>query len=224
MTIRTAAALAVLITIATVTETQARPEPVCNNDGKCILIGASQSPAGALKRKGRYHAAHKARPRNAAPVRRSISKVQTASKPSRNGLAAVTSASGKVAWVAPSAAGQFQGFVRDLEASGYRIDFMGGWRRHGSCRGCNMHPAGLAIDIDQIARNRLWRGKRLPEAATAIASRWGLLHGAVWRNADAGHFEVARRGAGGWPQRFADQKAMAIAGRKPEIVKEAEAR
>jgi Uncharacterized protein conserved in bacteria len=32
-----------------------------------------------------------------------------------------------------------------------------------------------------------------------MAARWGLRHGAIWRNADAGHFEVAKYVSRSWP-------------------------
>jgi hypothetical protein len=103
-------------------------------------------------------------------------------------LSAVRASSGAIACVASSAASAFQGFVSALEATGYRIDFMGGWRAHGSCRRCDMHPRGLAIDINQTGRNRVTR--RFPPGVTALAAHYGLLHGAIWSNADTGHFEL----------------------------------
>lgn len=94
-----------------------------------------------------------------------------------------------VACVARRAAGAFQGFVDSLAAEGYRIAFMGGWRAHGSCRRCTMHPRGLAIDINQVGRNRVTRP--LPDGTTELAARYGILHGAVWAHPDTGHFELA---------------------------------
>lgn len=98
--------------------------------------------------------------------------------------------SGATAHVADSATAAFQCLVNGLEGIGYRIQFMGGWRKHGSVRG-SLHPAGLALDINQYSRNVT--RPRMPESATGIASSCGLIHGAVWRNADAGHFQK-----GGW--------------------------
>lgn len=98
--------------------------------------------------------------------------------------------SGATAHVADSATSAFQCLVNGLEATGYRIHFMGGWRKHGSVRG-SLHPAGLALDINQFARNVT--RPHLPASATSIAQSCGLIHGAVWRNADAGHFQK-----GGW--------------------------
>jgi hypothetical protein len=104
------------------------------------------------------------------------------------GLSIVRASSGAIACVASSAVGAMQGFVSALEATGYRIDFMGGWRAHGSCRRCDMHPRGLAIDINQTGRNRVTH--RFPPGVTQLAAHYGLLHGAVWQSADTGHFEL----------------------------------
>jgi hypothetical protein len=119
-------------------------------------------------------------------------------------LTTVRAASGAFACVASHTADKFQAFVTELESTGYRIDFMGGWRAHGSCRGCNMHPRGLAIDINQTGRNRVTR--RFPAGVTAMAERHGLLHGAVWNNADAGHFELMSAS----PTRYAYARLSAL--------------
>jgi hypothetical protein len=104
-------------------------------------------------------------------------------------LVTVRSATGKTAKVAARYRAAFQALVDDLEASGYHVDFMGGWRAWGSCRNCNAHPAGRAIDINQTARNRVTR--RFPSGVTEIAARHGICHGAIWGNPDRGHFEIA---------------------------------
>ena len=136
-------------------------------------------------------------------------------------LSPVRASSGAIACVTSKAADKFQSFVTALEATGYRIDFMGGWRRHGSCHMCNMHPRGLAIDINQTGRNRVTR--RFPSGVTALAAQYGLLHGAVWNNADAGHFELlsasptrhayARRLTGAYASARSVPDAVTIAGR-----------
>jgi hypothetical protein len=102
----------------------------------------------------------------------------------------VKASNGATAQVNPQYTGRFQCLVSGLEAAGYHIDFMGGYR-HSRIAGTGMlskHAAGKALDINQVGRNRVTR--RLPANATAIASRCGLVHGAAWRNADAGHFEI----------------------------------
>lgn len=90
--------------------------------------------------------------------------------------------------VASNVANSFQGFLCELHGVGYPLRFVGGWRAHGSCRGCNKHPAGLAIDVNQTARNRVT--VRLPTNVTAMAAKYGLTHGAVWCHKDQGHFEA----------------------------------
>jgi len=119
-------------------------------------------------------------------------------------LSTVRAASGAIACVASHTAAKFQAFVTELESTGYRIDFMGGWRAHGSCHGCNMHQRGLAIDINQTGRNRVTH--RFPAGVTAMAERHGLLHGAVWNNADAGHFELMSAS----PMRYAYARMSAL--------------
>jgi hypothetical protein len=102
----------------------------------------------------------------------------------------VKASNGATAQVNPKYTGRFQCLVRGLEAAGYHIDFMGGYR-HSKIAGTghwSKHATGRALDINQVGRNRVTR--RLPASASAIASRCGLYHGAGWRHADAGHFEV----------------------------------
>lgn len=99
----------------------------------------------------------------------------------------ISASTGARAEVAGSHASNFQCLVSGLEAAGYRIDFMGGFRRHGSVPH-SKHPLGLALDINQTGRGRVTRP--LPSSATSIAEGCGLFHGALWHNQDQGHFEV----------------------------------
>lgn len=124
------------------------------------------------------------------------------------GMVTVRTAAGKSITVAARAAANFTAFVADLVAAGYRIDDIGGWRAHGSCRRCDMHPRGLAIDINQTARNRVTRA--LPAGVTEMAARHGLTHGAIWRNPDQGHFELA--GVHRYAARRHHRRAYASAG------------
>lgn len=98
-------------------------------------------------------------------------------------------ACGAHAYVSSSYAGRFQGFVNELCRSGYPIKSMGGWRSRGSCRGCNMHPRGLALDVNQFARNYV--RPRMGGNVSAMARRHGLYPGAYFSSPDTGHFEVA---------------------------------
>ena len=114
-------------------------------------------------------------------------------KPAGRGLVALKTRSGKRYVVSARHAGKFKCIVGKLEASGYRIAFLGGYaRRKIAGRSVwSKHADGLALDINQTARNRVSR--RLPASTTAMARACGLLHGAVWRNPDQGHFEVPGR-------------------------------
>ncbi|MBN9042254.1 MAG: M15 family metallopeptidase [Rhizobiales bacterium] len=104
--------------------------------------------------------------------------------------ATIRASSGATAKVADRAAGPFQCLVNKLEETGYRIHFMGGYRRHGSRRQ-SLHPAGLALDINQYARNVT--RPRMPRSEIDIANSCGLISGAQWASGDSGHFQL-----GGW--------------------------
>lgn len=102
-----------------------------------------------------------------------------------NGI--IRSVSGATAHVAASATSAFQCLVSKLDNQGYRIKFMGGWRAHGSVRG-SLHPAGLALDINQYSRN-ITR-PRMPSNEITLANSCGLISGAQWANGDSGHFQL----------------------------------
>ncbi len=102
----------------------------------------------------------------------------------------IRSRSGATAHVAGRATGAFQCLVAALDRQGYPIRFMGSYRRHGSVRG-SLHPAGLALDINQYSRNRT--RPRMPSNEIALANACGLISGRQWANGDSGHFQL-----GGW--------------------------
>lgn len=104
-----------------------------------------------------------------------------------NGI--VRASTGARARVNPQYASRFQCLVNRLEATGYRIRFMGGYR-HTKIAGTRIwskHASGRAIDINQTGRNRCRGG--CPHFA-GIARSCGLTDGKDWHHADAGHFEV----------------------------------
>jgi hypothetical protein len=104
----------------------------------------------------------------------------------------VRSRSGASARVAPRYAAQFQCLVDWLDQEGFKISSMGGVARRPY--GGSLHPIGGALDIDQVARNRLRHGKRFPAGVNAAAAQCGLMHGdrTVWHShPDYGHFQVA---------------------------------
>ena len=154
--------------------------------------GSCAYPSAAFERGGRGAARvsriHRATARDVRATGSRVPHVASHGASCGGRLSAVRASTGAIACVASRAASEFQGFVSALEATGYRIDFMGGWRAHGSCRQCNMHPRGLAIDINQTGRNRVTR--HFPSGVTELAAHYGLLHGAVWDHPDTGHFEL----------------------------------
>lgn len=101
------------------------------------------------------------------------------------------SAQGRSITVASSAAPKFRCLLSKLGDAGYPVLTLGGLASHGHIRG-SKHYSGRAIDINQVRRNVVLRP--LPARATAMAESCGLVHGAVWRNPDQGHFEVAGGG------------------------------
>lgn len=109
----------------------------------------------------------------------------------------IRSRSGARADVHPVAAERFRCVVQKLERV-YSIRVMGGY----GCRPIrtSKHPRGLAMDINQYARD-ITR-PRIPRAsATEIARSCGVVHGSVWRNPDAGHFEVPSYGRSAYASR-----------------------
>jgi len=120
-------------------------------------------------------------------------------------LTYVKSSSGKRAEVAVPLAKRFQGFISDLESTGYKIKEMGGFRPDGPPPGnadgkgpMYAHPYGAAIDINWT-KNPAFVGKRLgdfPPNTGQIAAKHGLGWGSKFD--DAMHFSAMQReyGAG----------------------------
>lgn len=120
-------------------------------------------------------------------------------------LTYVTSSTGKKAEVAVPLAKRFQGFIKELESTGYKITELGGFRPDGPPAG-NVdgkgpqyaHPYGAAIDINWT-KNPAFVGKRFgdfPRNSGEIASKYGLGWGSKFD--DAMHFSAMKReyGAG----------------------------
>lgn len=112
-------------------------------------------------------------------------------QPVRPGYVSIKTASGQRAVVAASVAPRFVAFLRDLEATGYRIKELGGYayRRIAGTRHLSKHAFGLAIDVNQLERDRVSvpmnRG-----LVSRLASSNGLCSGGDWRRGDLGHFEA----------------------------------
>lgn len=98
----------------------------------------------------------------------------------------VRASSGAVARVAAHATEAFQCIVNRLEQRGYPVRFMGGLSS-GHMRN-SLHHVGLALDVNQVARNVT--KPRMPGNEIELANSCGLVSGAQWRNADSGHFQL----------------------------------
>ncbi len=103
----------------------------------------------------------------------------------------IRSSSGATARVSAAMAPKAQCLIRGLESRGYRIKFMGGYGKRKFSR--SKHPAGNAIDINQLRRNVVTVA--FPVGVNGLAHDCGLISGGEWRHrADIGHFELPGKG------------------------------
>jgi len=112
-----------------------------------------------------------------------------------HGSGAVSAKSGAVAHVAAHAVAAFQCIIDKLEQQGYPVKFLGGFAHGGHIPG-SLHYSGLALDVNQVARNVT--RPAMPSNEITLANSCGLISGAQWRWADSGHFQL-----GGWAGRTA---------------------
>lgn len=159
----------------------------CFGNGRPLYDSAEPARTRSRHSAVRHRAAHKSHRR----IPKGLARVMAEGAGRAAGV--VRSASGATAHVASHATGAFQCLVSALDRQGYKIRFMGGWRAHGSVR-ASLHPAGLALDINQYGRNVT--RPRMPHNEIALANSCGLISGAQWANADSGHFQL-----GGWSGR-----------------------
>lgn len=156
----------------------------CYGDGMSLYGSADRTQMSSHRSTARHRRVRKTHRR----MPEGLAHIMTESAGRAVGL--IRSRSGVTAHVAGRATGAFQCLVAALDRQGYPIRFMGGYRRHGSVRG-SLHPAGLALDINQYGRNRT--RPRMPSNEIALANACGLIAGAQWANGDSGHFQL-----GGW--------------------------
>ena len=91
------------------------------------------------------------------------------------------------AYVHPSAVNTFKCILNGFENIRVPIAWIGGY----GCRPLRTsnHPRGLAIDINQYARDKT-KPVVPRQPGVQIANRCNATSGAVWRNPDNGHFEI----------------------------------
>lgn len=115
--------------------------------------------------------------------------------PPRDGLEKITSKSGQSAWVAKEYAPQFQGFIDDLEATGYKIKDLGGFADRANVNNPSVkskHAFGQAIDINPDANPNGSTRTNLPPETRELAKKWGLGWGMDFsRTKDPMHFSTA---------------------------------
>ncbi|WP_428412293.1 M15 family metallopeptidase [Pararhizobium sp.] len=114
------------------------------------------------------------------------------------GLASISTASGLAADVNAKFASNFQGLIKDLESTGYKIASIGGYnyRNIAGTNKLSNHSFGNAIDINPMANPDTGRGGALvtdmPSNISALAAKNGLSWGGDWNSKkDAMHFEVS---------------------------------
>lgn len=140
--------------------------------------------------------------------------VQDGGMSGRNGsgttpnLATIRTRSGRTAQVAADRQAQFQGFIDELESTGYVIRDLGGYANR-NIRGGNTrsaHADGMAIDINPSQNPFRTTTTDMPPNVRDIARRWGLGWGMDFRSTDAQgprtdpmHFSAAPNEGGGQP-------------------------
>lgn len=127
-------------------------------------------------------------------------------------LTNLTTKDGQSFKVASVVANQFKGFVADLEATGYKIKTIGGFRNAGTGGGAGpddpdydqnrySHPYGASIDINANENPYDSTGNNLvtdmPDNIGEIAAKHGLGWGGAWNSVkDAMHFSAMKNEGG----------------------------
>jgi len=120
--------------------------------------------------------------------------------PAGAGMSYIQTASGQKTKVSAQHAEKFQGFISDLEATGYKINSLGGYANR-NVAGTNKksyHAQGMAIDINPQQNPHTFPGDsnygqtNMPANVGALAKKHGLGWGGNWRSSkDTMHFSAA---------------------------------
>ena len=115
-------------------------------------------------------------------------------------MTSITTKSGKSVQVGADYAKNFQGFLNDLESTGYKIKDLGGYADRPNVNDRSVksyHAMGAAIDINPSANPNNSTRTDLPPNTGALAARNGLGWGMNWsRVKDPMHFSAARHEQG----------------------------
>lgn len=119
-------------------------------------------------------------------------------------LTSIRTKSGKSVQVATAVANKFQGFLNDLENTGYRIREIGGYANRRNVNNPSVmstHASGLAIDINPAQNPNRSTTTDMPPETAQIAAKWGLGWGMNWRSVkDPMHFSAAPSEGASTPQ------------------------
>jgi hypothetical protein len=111
-------------------------------------------------------------------------------------LTTIRTSSGKTAQVNAAYAENFQGFINDLEATGYEIKSLGGFADRANANNPNVksyHAMGAAIDINPDSNPNNSTKTDLPPETAQLAQKWGLGWGMNWKHTkDPMHFSAAK--------------------------------
>ena len=118
----------------------------------------------------------------------------------KDGRAQLKTQSGVAYEVDAKFAKNFEGFVRDLEATGYRIKTISSYREGATVKGSgkpSFHSRGMAIDINAATNPHTFPGdpnygkRDLPDNVGQLAAKHGLGWGGNWRSSkDTMHFSA----------------------------------
>ena len=115
-------------------------------------------------------------------------------------LTEIKTKSGKTAKVNSAYAPNFQGFINDLEATGYQITDLGGYSPRKNANNSSRwstHAWGAAIDINPDQSPNRSKTTDLPPSTAELAAKWGLGWGMNWKSVqDPMHFSSASREGG----------------------------
>lgn len=115
-------------------------------------------------------------------------------------LQTITSKSGASTQVNKKYATNFQGFINDLEGTGYKVKSLSGYNDRPNVNNPKVksyHALGASIDINPTENPNESMKSDLPPETGGLARKWGLGWGMNWKSVkDPMHFSVAKSEGG----------------------------